>query len=273
MAATLCYIYYLLSKPRSRPPYIRQQSKYKVRLPGIPHLVLTTDDIKAREIFVIGDVHGCLVELEELLKFAMIEAKDKTILPIFVGDLANKGPHSAATIKKIRQMDAYAVRGNHDEAVIKQCLNRLEDPDYILPDKYQWITEMDADDIDFLIELPYTISIPSKSALIVHGGIIPGIPLEEQKLTDFIIMRNLYRENEDGKLKSSELSFKGKAWASFWPGPEHVYFGHDAKRRLQQYPNATGLDTGCLYGGFLSGVFLNNNKIIQVKSKKAYVVP
>ncbi|XP_076106303.1 bis(5'-nucleosyl)-tetraphosphatase PrpE [asymmetrical]-like [Mytilus galloprovincialis] len=259
---------------RTRKPIstVRRFTKYKLPLPKSLHLTLENSFIQGRDIFIIGDVHGCLDELEELLELAKLEIKEKKMLPIFVGDLANKGPRNLMTIRKVRQMDALAVRGNHEEAIIQHYLNLQNDLNYVIPEVFKWITELNTDDITYLLELPYTISIPWRNILIVHAGLVPGIPIHQQNLDNFIHIRNLYQDN-DGNLLASELPFQGEAWASLWSGPEHVYFGHDASRKLQQHPYATGLDTGCLYGNMLSGIFINSKKMLQVKAKKVYSEP
>jgi hypothetical protein len=197
---------------------------------------------------------------------------------VFVGDLVNKGPDSVEVVRAIREMslscNAFAVRGNHDESALSQHRNFKLDPEYELSDKYQWIKGLNDDDIDFLNALPYTISIPCLNALVVHGGLVPGKPLDRQKLNDLTNMRNVIDAGDpfesEGLIGYNKCD-KGVAWANMWPGPEHVYFGHDARRKLQLAQYATGLDTGCCYGEFLTGVFVNKSRQrLTVKSKQTF---
>lgn len=188
-----------------------------------------------------------------------------------MGDLLSKGPFPVETLKKLQKIEHYAVRGNHDEAVLRQALSLKKEELHELPPKYSWVPNLSDDDIGYLRELPYTISITSLSVIIVHAGLVPGIPLTEQELTNMIIMRNLVKSPE-GTLCAAELTNEGEAWASFWPGPDHVYFGHDARRKLQKHAHATGLDTGCVYGNQLTGAVVtkDSTELIQVKAKQVY---
>jgi hypothetical protein len=57
---------------------------------------------------------------------------------------------------------------------------------------------------------------------------------------------------------------------SIYIGPEHVIFGHDSRRFLQEEKYATGLDTGCCFGNYLTAVIYPGGKIVQIKAKKQY---
>ncbi|XP_062576918.1 bis(5'-nucleosyl)-tetraphosphatase PrpE [asymmetrical]-like [Saccostrea cucullata] len=277
MAALVANLMGLLSKiwtSRKVEEHSYRESKYKLPYPKTPHLVLGNDVIKDRKILIIGDVHGCLEELKELLEEAKSRCADQEILPVFVGDLLSKGPFPVETVRKLQTMDHFAVRGNHDEAVLRQALLYKSTENYELPKKYEWVPKLSEKDITYLQELPYTISIPSINVIIVHAGLIPGVDLFKQNLTNMIIMRNIVK-SPNGSLTPAELTNEGEAWASLWPGPDHVYFGHDAIRRLQEHAHATGLDTGCVYGNELTGALVSKDRreFIHIKAKKVYKQP
>ena len=55
-----------------------------------------------------------------------------------------------------------------------------------------------------------------------------------------------------------------------------MIFGHDAQRgsiRVERdgKPLIIGLDTGCVYGGALTGYLVEEDRLLQVPAKRAYV--
>jgi predicted phosphodiesterase len=206
---------------------------------------------------IIGDVHGCLLELEELLHEAGHTATDTLV---FCGDLVAKGPDSQGVVQLAREKGAYSVLGNHDAHVLKigkggegkkhheQVAKTLTDADW------RWLEA-----------LPIVLPLEPLGAVIVHGGLVPGVPLDKQEKDVVINMRSF-----DAEGKPSKRIEGGVPWASRWPGPLHAVFGHDAVRGLQQYPHATGLDTGCVYGRRLTGLLLPERRLVSVPARKSW---
>lgn len=239
---------------------------------------------KFDEIVVIGDIHGCYDEFKELLKKVHQESPSKNpdkCLKILVGDLVNKGPKNAKVLEYCRDIypnSLLAVRGNHDEIVLWQY-SRYKKGDKLKP-KNEWIEKVPGRYMEYLERLPYTISLPSLGCIIVHAGLDPSCeePARNTPTQLMTTMRNIVVErnpnSKDTYYRCTKSKDEGAAWALFWPGPEHVYFGHDARRRLQDdHEFATGLDTGCVYGGRLSYVYIKGprkGEICSVPAQEVY---
>jgi len=71
---------------------------------------------KQPRVIAIGDVHGCIDELQALLRRCDYRPGD---LIVFLGDLVSKGPDSLAVVQMARELGAMGVRGNHDFEVIR----------------------------------------------------------------------------------------------------------------------------------------------------------
>lgn len=72
----------------------------------------------------------------------------------------------------------------------------------------------------------------------MHAGLVPGIPLDQQQLNNLFKMRHVAKTGNG--YTACEEGEALQPWAAVWEGPQHVFFGHDAKRRLQDLPSATG---------------------------------
>jgi hypothetical protein len=214
---------------------------------------------------VIGDVHGCADELSDLLEATGARDNDRIVL---VGDLVAKGPLSRRVVLLARERRMLGVRGNHDEVVLRWRRALLAgDPRPKLKPTHKHVAETLAEaDWQYLEALPLWIELPELSALVVHAGIVPGRPLAAQRADDLMNMRTL---RPDGTA-SSKLD-EGELWARHYAGPMHVVFGHDAVTGLQRHPFATGLDTGCVYGGKLSALILPAHELVSVPAHRTYL--
>ena len=196
-----------------------------------------------RTIF-IGDVHGCLEELVEMHVFLKITPKDRVIL---LGDMINKGPNSHGVVHFSREKGYEAIMGNHEENYLLNHSHNLS---------YQSLkASLGKEGHEWIMNLP--LHIEESNFIAVHAGL-----LEEdlEKNTRSTLLHIRYH-----KLGSKKLP-----WYEIYKGSRPIIYGHWAKLGLNVREKTIGLDSGCVYGGYLSAYILEDKKITQIKAKKVY---
>ena len=212
---------------------------------------------------IIGDVHGCHVELLKLLKQFDPQKEDRIIS---VGDLINRGPDSGKVLQIAREYGILPVLGNHEIRLLKAQKSgkwgRLKRRDRIT------CMAMKQSDWEWMETWPHVISIKSLNALVVHGGFLPDLKWKDQKPR--IVTRIQVIDDKGKAAKRSEIQ-NGKAWASTWTGPKHVFYGHTPRESALLHQKATGLDTGCVYGNTLTAVSHPEFKFYKIRARRSYI--
>jgi hypothetical protein len=250
---------------------------------------------KVRKTFIIGDVHGCIDELQELMQQLAPDAEDRLI---FIGDLIDRGPDSLAVVKQVFQwsksLEVMLTLGNHEEKFLRylhhiQSKNGKEKEMKGVHEFPSLLNELTEPEINFLENAFHTIHLPEYDTLIVHAGVWKDIqfplpasyPYRGEKSAAFkkigLLNKTRYL-NPQGKFVSmGEEKSEDVFWAENYEGQwGHIYFGHQnfINSLPVQFPHATALDTGCVYGGWLSAVEISADQIRynSVAARKTYAV-
>jgi len=204
---------------------------------------------------IVGDVHGCSVELRALLdRVGYVRGSDTLV---FVGDLIARGPDSLGVLDIVRETGGIVVRGNHEDRLLawrRAMLARARGEFALAPDLGRLHSEiahsMRDEDWALLEATPVTWFLEQNKTLIVHAGLVPGIPLEQQ---DPAMMMRIRSVGDRGEARDHGGA---TPWGARYVGPPHVVFGHAASLDAQLHSFATGIDTGCVYGGYLTAMVL-----------------
>lgn len=196
--------------------------------------------MSGRTVFV-GDVHGCREELDALLAAVRFSTGDRLVL---AGDLVARGPDSRGVLRLVRTLGARAVRGNHEERLLRWHRARgTKEKIPLGPNHLDLARQLGAEEWALLDGLPLWLDLPEHGVRVLHAGVDPALPFCEQDRETILHVRMV------GQPKV--------LWASRYQGPEHIVFGHHAMVGLQFHPFATGIDTGCVYGNALTGLVLD----------------
>jgi hypothetical protein len=206
---------------------------------------------------VIGDIHGCFDELTDLLALLKLQPEDRVVA---VGDLITKGPKNREVLDLFIDDGRFSsVIGNHD----RKLRQRMRGEPVRLTNEQRKVLDQLEEDRDryanYLRSLPYLIDLGSH--LVVHAGIRPGVPLDEQIASDLTEIRTM---GADPTLR------RGVAWYDVYRGPKTILFGHWPKKKPRQAAFAIGLDTGCVYGRCLTAYIIEADEFVSVPARMAY---
>ena len=208
------------------------------------------DGSKYRNIFVVGDLHGCYNRLMTQLDELQFDRQQDLL--ISVGDLIDRGPQNLECLDLIMEKWFVCVRGNHEEMAVDALAGR--NVNLWFHNGGDWFNRLDYDQevlaralIAKAERLPYVIELElsGKTIVIAHAD----YPSDKYKLGSVIDTeravwdRSRFNALADGKECGIE-------------GADAFYFGHTPVQRAAKAGNLNYIDTGAVFGNILTIVQL-----------------
>jgi serine/threonine protein phosphatase 1 len=219
-------------------------------------------------IYAIGDIHGCLSALKELIDQLPLKPEDELV---FLGDYIDRGRESKGVLDYLvanQKPNWHFLRGNHEQMLLEWLgtPNSLAASNWLLNGGHQtlqsYVPKEKLDEVrgegahillqsyiphthvEFLNELPLTYETPDY--FFCHAGVNLDKPLNAQEPDDLLWIRRKFLQDPR-------------------PTPKLVIHGHTPVEKADVTKDRIDIDTGCVYGGFLTAISLPNKKLFQVK--------
>lgn len=239
---------------------------------------------------IIGDVHGCAAELEELLSalgYQVVWSEDRgdrivTITPpqgrkaVFLGDLVDRGPNSPDVLRIAMSMVAagtgYCIQGNHERKFqrwlggkkvtvahgLQQTIDQYEVADRGLKEALP----------AFLDDLRSHLWLDGGRLAVAHAGLkAEMIGRGSGAVREFA----LYGETT-GEIDEFGLPVRAD-WAAKYRGQTSVIYGHTPVPEAQWVNNTLCIDTGCVFGGKLTALRWPERELVEIAARQVWCEP
>ncbi len=227
---------------------------------------------------VIGDVHGCAAELEELLaELGYVDgAHPDGRTAVFVGDLVDRGPDTPGVLRRVMGMaaagTALVVCGNHEQKLVRALHGRKVNAAHGLAESLEQLgaesEEFRRQAHEFCDGLIAHYVLDGGDLVVAHAG------LPER-----------YHGRASGRVRSMALygDTTGETdeyglpvrlpWARDYRGSAMVLYGHTPTLEPEWVNNTMCLDTGCVFGGKLTALRYPERQVVSVKAHRVWYEP
>jgi protein phosphatase len=251
---------------------------------------------------VIGDVHGCAAELEQLLvKLGYQLTRDEAGRPagarhpsrraVFLGDLVDRGPDSPGVLRLVMGMvaagDALCVTGNHEAKLLRALRGKNVQPRRGSgpsqprrgsgPSQYshglaQTMEQLDAEPAEFRAQVERFIDglishyvLDGGRLVVAHAGLIERYQGRASgRVREFCLYGQTTGETDEYGLPIRY------PWAQEYRGRAMVLYGHTPIPEPEWQNNTMCLDTGCVFGGRLTAFNYPERAVVSVPSARVY---
>ncbi len=213
---------------------------------------------------VIGDVHGHYDALIALLDAIAPNSNDAVY---FLGDLIDRGPHSAQVVDFVRQNHYHCLMGNHEQMLLDAVANGgisghqlqawLYSGGYTTLVSYNH--HIPQEHINWMKTLPPYLDLGE--IWLVHAGIHPEMPLAQQTTEQFCWIRDEFHSMKTPYF-ADKLIISGHTITFTFPNVE--------PGKLVAGAGWLDIDTGAYhpYSGWLTGLDITHNKVYQIHTKE-----
>lgn len=247
---------------------------------------------------IIGDLHGCCDELEELLDrlgyiWKPCERPSNSALlmdrvavhpegrrVIYVGDFVDRGPRSVDTLRTVATMmhhgSALCVPGNHDVKLLKKFSGRDVQIKHGLAETLADIERLPEEERKSFIKETSAFIDGLVSHLVLDGGQLvvahAGMKQEYQGRTSGRVREFALYGETTGETDEFGLPVR-YPWAEDYDGDAHVVYGHTPVPTPKWLNRTINVDTGCVFGGALTALRYPEREFVSIPAKQVYCTP
>ena len=229
---------------------------------------------------VIGDIHGCRIELEALLAKLGYDPATRRHPDgrkvVFLGDLVDRGPDIPGVLRIAMEMveagNAICVPGNHEMKLLRKLRGRDVQITHGLAESLEQLKREPEEFVEaaakFIDGLVSHYVLDGGRLVVAHAGMKASMQGRGSgKVREFALFGETAGETDEFGLP---VRYN---WAAEYRGNALVVYGHTPVLEPEWLNRTINIDTGCVFGGKLTALRYPEKELVSTPAERTWCEP